>query len=367
MSDLAGFGVGMFHNSDDVNVNGMKDIIVASSSQLKRYQYVDKKVSISLLHDFSTSGKTIVSISKVSDNRFVVNHGPSYTVCTIDSSGSLTTVNHKYPNGMTDVLFFCNHGNYIIIKKTSDGYSLSSYSNESGSDMKDLGTINGFCDTESDVAYSTSTSVKNGYGEVLYSGSGITGVVAVGGISGTDVWFRDKDGLKLIVGEWQSSSIPTSTKISNLWQSDGILFYLIGEDLHYGYINSLTDILNGKIFDANSSSVLLTDPTIRDVVFSNTVNGTHIYILTDTMLHVWEYDMDSENTENRVEKKSNYHRINLGDNSGFVKKFADGSVVINKDGRDIDVTSAVLGIPQTEDLFDNYGIFLCRSEGIGAT
>lgn len=320
-----------------------------------------------MLHDFSTSGKTIVSISKVSDNRFVVNHGSSYTVCTIDNAGSLTTTNHTYPNGITDVSFFCNHGNYIIIKQTSGGYSLSSYSDESGSDMSDLGTINGYCDTESDIAYSTSTSVKNGYGEELYSGSEITGVVAADGASGTDVWFRDSNGLNLIAWEWQTSSISTSAKISNLWQSDGVLFYLIGTDLHYGYINSLTDILNGKIFDASPNTVLLTDQTIRDVVFSNTLNGTHIYILTDTLLHVWEYDMDNENKENRVEKKNNYHRINLGANIGFVRKFVDGCVSISKDGDDVDITSAVLGIPQTEDLFDAHGIFLCRNEGTDTT
>lgn len=116
MSNLAGFGVGMFYNLDDATVNGMRDIIVASETQLKRYRYADEKVSIELIHDFSTDGKRIVSISKVSDNNFVVNHGSGYSVCSIDSSGSMSFTSHTYPNGITDVAFFCNHGIYNIIK-----------------------------------------------------------------------------------------------------------------------------------------------------------------------------------------------------------------------------------------------------------
>lgn len=198
----------------------------------------------------------------------------------------------------------------------------------------------------------------------MYSGSGITGVVAVDDSTGPIVWLQDSVGLKQIVDEWKTTSIPTSRKILKLWNSDDILFYLIGNDLHYGNVESLTDILNGNIFDESSDGVLLSDPNIRDIVFSDTENGTHIYVLTDTTLHIWEY---SDDVENSVDKKNNYHRINIGSVNGFVKKFVDGGVFVSKDGDNLDITSAVFGIPQTDDLFDNHGIFLCRNDGSETT
>lgn len=322
-------------------------------------------VNVSITDVGNELSPNIVSISKISDNKFVVNHGSGYSVCEVKPSGRVASAYYKYPDGVNNAVFFSNHGNRVLILPSGNAYKLFRDSTDSSFD-KDVGIdIVGYCDTEEDTFYATKTEIMNSSGETVYfGGSDIKNVFAAATDRGTDVWFLDSGALRHVVTSWRTKPSVCSG-VSNIWYDNGFIFFLKRDDstgmdnLYLRSFDSMSADNIGEYFDTHDKVPLFSDSNIRNVTFTNDESNTRVYILTDTSLHTWTYESDARDTEDAIGDKRDYRRINLGNITGNARRFVDGRVVVSRDGSDVDITDIVFHTVSGGSTFVNHGIFLC--------